>query len=504
VNSYQYDSANRLTSVNNVNYTFDDNGNLLSDGTNTYTYDSANRLTTVNGPSSTVNYAYNGLGDRYTQTVNNQTTTYVLDLNAGLTQVLSDNENTYLYGLGRISQQNTATLVTDYFLGDALGSVRQMTNHVGEITLVNTYEPYGTTLSSAGDSETPYGFTGEYTDTTGNIYLRARYYNPSDGRFLSRDTWAGDINNPLSLNRWMYVEGNPVNYVDPTGMKPSESHFKYCSPLSGIDSQYCNNIVRGIHPDTKTPWVQYFLYDLFGEDCDVLNLHESLPHSIGLNTPVANGWWFHYLLEATPGWWNNGGQDHVYFSDVIAIAIGAEMAQVRDYGFGILMAQGFAIKGWKEGMYYTLGGKESVTRRVNDALYGSNQGGTYRICGDTTSSDNCKPFSEVTDRFTSKINEVRLDLAEPFVITNNVRDLGHMVLWNSTWKNNLNDPNAPYEWGNMNSHAYTFPRLVTAMGVLPVGTEYNQVLWRSNDGLAYVVSQPQLSYLCEGKSCVHP
>ncbi len=65
--------------------------------------------------------------------------------------------------------------------------------------------------------ETPYGFTGEVTDATGNIYLRARYYNPNDGRFLSRDTWAGDVNNPLSLNRWMYVEGNPVNYVDPSG-----------------------------------------------------------------------------------------------------------------------------------------------------------------------------------------------------------------------------------------------------------------------------------------------
>jgi len=47
--------------------------------------------------------------------------------------------------------------------------------------------------------------------------LRARYYNPTDGRFISRDTWSGDVNNPHSLNRWMYVEGNPINYIDPTG-----------------------------------------------------------------------------------------------------------------------------------------------------------------------------------------------------------------------------------------------------------------------------------------------
>jgi hypothetical protein len=51
-------------------------------------------------------------------------------LNAGLTQVLDDGTSTYTYGLGRISQTNT---VTEYFLGDALGSVRQMTDTAGEI-----------------------------------------------------------------------------------------------------------------------------------------------------------------------------------------------------------------------------------------------------------------------------------------------------------------------------------------------------------------------------------
>jgi RHS repeat-associated protein len=92
-----------------------------------------------------------------------------------------------------------------------------MTNPAGEITLVKSYEPYGRVSQSAGDSQTAYGFTGEWTDSTGNVYLRARYYNPTDGRFMSRDTWSGDVNHPLSLNKWMYVEGNPVNFTDPTG-----------------------------------------------------------------------------------------------------------------------------------------------------------------------------------------------------------------------------------------------------------------------------------------------
>jgi RHS repeat-associated protein len=222
---YVYDAANRLSSVDTVSYTFDDNGNLLDDGTSTYTYDAANRLSAVSGPSSAT-YTYNGLGDRYQQTVNSTTTTYVLDLNAGLTQVLDDGDSAYLYGLGRVAQVNGST---DYFMGDALDSVRQLVEG-GDIVLAKSYAPYGEDLYSTGSAESTFAFTGEQTDPNGLVYLRARYYGPSDGRFLSRDSWAGDINSPLSLNRWNYVEGNPVNYMDPSG---------YCPVLSIDPSGYC-------------------------------------------------------------------------------------------------------------------------------------------------------------------------------------------------------------------------------------------------------------------------
>jgi len=57
----------------------------------------------------------------------------------------------------------------------------------------------------------------QYGDSTQLIYLRARYYNPADGRFTSRDTWSGDVRRSLTLNRWIYVEGNPTNATDPSG-----------------------------------------------------------------------------------------------------------------------------------------------------------------------------------------------------------------------------------------------------------------------------------------------
>jgi len=245
VTSYQYDHANRLTDVDGVTYVYDNNGNLLNDGTNTYTYDSANRLKTLSNQSSVSSYQYNGLGDRLQETVNGSTTTFTMDLNTGLTQALSDGTNTYVYGLGRIAQVNT---VTEYFLSDALGSVRQMTNASGAITYTKAYDPYGMVTSTSGASSTAYGYTNEYT-SQGLVYLRARMYAPGMGRFLTRDTWGGDYNRPLSLNRWMYVEGNPVNLTDPTGRFP-----EWCKSMN--DRLQYKDCVRRVYNLTAPMYYQ--------------------------------------------------------------------------------------------------------------------------------------------------------------------------------------------------------------------------------------------------------
>ncbi len=74
---------------------------------------------------------------------------------------------------------------------------------------------------------------------TGPLYLRARHYAPHLGRFLSRDVWDGDYRNPLTLNRWNYVEANPVNYVDPSGKLPCFSTNVFeCLSLFGLVPDY--------------------------------------------------------------------------------------------------------------------------------------------------------------------------------------------------------------------------------------------------------------------------
>ncbi|MGB8646733.1 MAG: RHS repeat-associated core domain-containing protein [Anaerolineae bacterium] len=155
-----------------------------------------------------------------TFTPTKSSTRYVNDPAAGLTQVLSDGTDTYLYGAGRIAQQGANV---QYFGVDGLGSVRQLYNSSGNVIEDMRYDPYGNTLAKSGTGSSMYGFAGEQTDgTSGFVYLRARYYDSSTGRFITKDTWAGDYNNPLTLNQWNYTNGNPVNSVDRTGLNPCD------------------------------------------------------------------------------------------------------------------------------------------------------------------------------------------------------------------------------------------------------------------------------------------
>ncbi len=140
-----------------------------------------------------------------------------MDFNIGLTQALTEGTNTYTYGLGRISQQSGST--ADYFLGDALGSVRQLANQYGELTYAQSYDPYGTVRDTSQlipDTSTIYGYTGEQQDDSGMVYLRARYYNPADGRFIAKDP------SGLESNLYLYTRANPINRIDPSGLYSRE------------------------------------------------------------------------------------------------------------------------------------------------------------------------------------------------------------------------------------------------------------------------------------------
>ena len=161
-------------------------------------------------------FSYNGDGVRTSKTVAGDTTEYVLDLAATLPVVISDTEAVYLYGLDIIAQQQSERL---YYVHDGLGSVRQLLDSTGEIQTNYAYDPFGVPLVG-GDVYNPYQFTGEAWDQeVGLLYLRARYYQPETGRFITKDPWAGDVWRPGTLDGYVYVSSDPVNHRDPTGLQ---------------------------------------------------------------------------------------------------------------------------------------------------------------------------------------------------------------------------------------------------------------------------------------------
>lgn len=148
-----------------------------------------------------------------------------------------------MYGVGRISQVGTST---EYFLGDALGSVRQLTNEAAEITLTKAYEPYGEETWSHGAGQSTYGFAAEWTDANGLIHLRARYYAPDQGRFFQQDPWEGDPYSPSSLNPYEYVKNNPVLYTDPSGNCIFAGvDTMICLALAGATAGFAAGIIGG-------------------------------------------------------------------------------------------------------------------------------------------------------------------------------------------------------------------------------------------------------------------
>ncbi len=73
------------------------------------------------------------------------------------------------------------------------------------------YDVWGKVIQKTESVPNPFRYTGEIQDEeSGLIYLRSRYYDPSIGRFISQDTYEGELNNPLTLNLYTYVENNPV------------------------------------------------------------------------------------------------------------------------------------------------------------------------------------------------------------------------------------------------------------------------------------------------------
>jgi len=136
--------------------------------------------------------------------------------------------NVYTYGPGLISQRQGNGTVS-FFGTDGLGSTRFLTSTNGTITETYAFDAFGTLIASNTTPSTAYLFSGQQSDSVlgGLLYLNQRYNIPSLGRLLTRDGLPGDNHDPLSLHKYLYVENNPVNAVDPSGEVAVLSNWMY-------------------------------------------------------------------------------------------------------------------------------------------------------------------------------------------------------------------------------------------------------------------------------------
>jgi RHS repeat-associated protein len=224
--TWTYDDNNRLTGYNGTAYTHDENGNTVTKtdptGTTTYTYDSENKLVRIDFPGGGfVEYVYDGLGRRIEKNANGTITRYVYDLEDILFDYDGNNELTarYTHGPGiddPIAMDRGGE--SNFYHSDGLGSITQITDSSKQILASYGYDAFGNITSQTGSLTNSYTFTGrEYDPESGLYYYRARYYDPTTGRFLSADPVPGYLIIPLSLNLYPYTWNNPINYRDPDG-----------------------------------------------------------------------------------------------------------------------------------------------------------------------------------------------------------------------------------------------------------------------------------------------
>jgi RHS repeat-associated protein len=230
---------------------------ILIERTNN-TFDGFNRLKAVekieDGIRTSVEYTYNG-DDLRTQKVvkssdNSYTpraTSFLYDRQHVLleTDATGEVQTRYIRGINYIAQYSSVgngysggnEQELSYFLFNGHGDTVQTVTETGEIQNQYDYDIFGSPTLTIEIAACSIRYAGEYLDNeTGLYYLRARYYDPYVGRFISEDSYWGEDTNPLSLNLYTYAYNNPERFIDPTGHRPTEAEIEIQRKIAQIDS----------------------------------------------------------------------------------------------------------------------------------------------------------------------------------------------------------------------------------------------------------------------------
>ncbi|HNP36945.1 MAG TPA: RHS repeat-associated core domain-containing protein [Woeseiaceae bacterium] len=215
--TYTYNtSLNRLTSITGANartFSYDTRGNVTNNGTQGFTYNLAGNLVSSTVP--TITYAYDGHKRRVKKTEGTQTSYSLYSSSGKLLHKKAGGVSTdYIYA-GSLLVAEKAGSTVNYLHTDLLGSPIAGSNGT---SYTEHYRPWGEKWNNPIQLANDVGFTGHQHDVATNLtYMQARYYDDVVGRFMAVDPVGFTAKNPMSFNRYLYVNNNPYKYNDPDG-----------------------------------------------------------------------------------------------------------------------------------------------------------------------------------------------------------------------------------------------------------------------------------------------
>lgn len=223
VNRYEISADRKDSTYIDIDVTLGDN--RLNENVVNH-YNALNQLTRTLTRNYKVSFTYDAEGLRNSKTVNGERTVFVWDgdqlvlelSESGKVQKRYIRGNDQGYGSNLVYMDKGSNTEKQYYVTDLHGNVVQLTDESGKVAKTYEYDSFGNEVNPDAKDDNPFRYCGEYYDReTGEIYLRARYYQPEAGRFLTRDSYTGEEDDTLSLHLYTYCGNDAINRIDPKG-----------------------------------------------------------------------------------------------------------------------------------------------------------------------------------------------------------------------------------------------------------------------------------------------
>jgi RHS repeat-associated protein len=255
-----FNNLNQLTNLSGQALTFDANGNLLADGQRNYNWDAENRLVGITypgQPGKQTAFAYDGL-DRRTAIINTlsggiATTTSYVWCGSSICQArnASNIPTRAYYAEGELLPGSPTQ--TYYYGPDQIGSTRRVFASTASAPALG-YDPYGRPLQGT-TPPTDFNYAGMFYNADSGLYLtQYRVYDPTAGRWLSRDP-LGELSDSVA-NLYPYVGGNPLSGTDPTGEVYGPTSPKFWAIIGRICGLLLGPPTAPVNPPPPPPEIQ--------------------------------------------------------------------------------------------------------------------------------------------------------------------------------------------------------------------------------------------------------